>query len=54
MKIKEANKILKTHNKWRRDPNVPSTIKMGDVEQLGIAIDVITEFIDILLKIKEL
>lgn len=46
MKIKEATQILKLYNQYRRDNNVPSKIDMPNPTQLGIAIDVITDFID--------
>lgn len=41
MKVKEAVTILETHNKWRRNTEVPNTIVMVDPEKLGIAIDTV-------------
>ncbi len=41
MTLKQAIKIVENHNKWRRDNNVPSKYKMGDVKKLGIALDVL-------------
>lgn len=39
MKIKEAIKILKYHNEWRRGAD----IEMTDIKDLGIAIDTVVE-----------
>lgn len=43
MKLKEAIDILKKHNKWRRDKNVPPKIKMQNPVKLGQAIDVVVK-----------
>jgi hypothetical protein len=43
----KAVKILKAHNLYRRDRNVPSVYPMGDPTELGIAIDVIVEWFEI-------
>lgn len=51
MKIEEAIKILKTHNKWRRGAR-DSTIKMGDPYTIGIAIDTVVEWVESELKNK--
>ena len=42
MKIKEATKILKYHNEWRRG----SDVEMTDIKNLGIAIDTVVEFLE--------
>ena len=41
MTLKQAIRIVETHNKWRRDNNVPPKTKMGDPKKLGIALDVL-------------
>lgn len=41
MTLKQAIKIVEKHQRWRRDPNVPSKHKMVDVYELGKAIDVL-------------
>ena len=46
MNIKEATEILKTHNLWRRDNNVPNQYEMGDVTELGVAIDTIVKYLE--------
>lgn len=38
--IKEAIQILKKHQEWRRDPNVPVKTKMQDPKEIGKAIDI--------------
>lgn len=42
MTVKEANEILKRHNMWRRG----AEIEMEKPTKLGIAIDVVTSFVD--------
>jgi len=44
MNIKQATKILKAHNEWRRS-NEDYPI-MGDVTELGIAIDTIVKLLE--------
>ena len=41
MTIKQAIKIVESHNKWRRDNNVPPKTKMGNPTELGKALDVL-------------
>ena len=41
MTLKQAIKIVETHNKWRRDNNVPPKTKMADPKELGVALDVL-------------
>lgn len=41
MKLNEAITILKQHNEWRRGSD---EVSMGDVKELGKAIDVIVAF----------
>ncbi len=41
MTLKQAIKIVETHNKWRRDNNVPPRYQMVDVKELGVALDVL-------------
>ena len=41
MTLKQAIKIVESHNKWRRDNNTPSKYQMADVKELGIALDVL-------------
>lgn len=41
MTLKQAIKIVETHNEWRRDNNVPSKTRMVDPKKLGIALDVL-------------
>lgn len=46
MELSEAKYILRKHNEWRRDKNVPSKFEMQDPEKLGEAIDVILNHLD--------
>ena len=46
MDIKEAIKILKAHNLWRRDHNIPNQYEMGDATKLGIAIDTVVKYLE--------
>ena len=41
MTIKQAIKIVESHNKWRRDNNVPPKTEMGNPTELGKALDVL-------------
>lgn len=41
MTLKQAIRIVESHNKWRRDNNVPPKYQMVDVKELGIALDVL-------------
>ena len=41
MTLKQAIRIVESHNKWRRDNNVPPKTKMGNPKQLGVALDVL-------------
>ena len=41
MTLKQAIKIVESHNKWRRDNNVPPKTKMGDAKKLGVALEVL-------------
>jgi hypothetical protein len=41
MEIEEAIQIIKDHNEWRRDRDVPSEKVMADPTELGIAIDLV-------------
>lgn len=41
MTLKQAIKIVESHNKWRRDNNVPPKTKMGNPTELGKALDVL-------------
>ena len=41
MTIKQAIKIVESHNKWRRDNNVPPKTKMASPAELGKALDVL-------------
>ena len=41
MTIKQAIKIVESHNKWRRDNNVPPKTRMVDPKRLGVALDVL-------------
>lgn len=47
MNIKQAIKILKEHNKWRRGDD---TIQMHDPKQLGRAIDMVVSLCDKLMQ----
>ena len=49
MKTERAIEVLKTHNEWRRDKNVPNGKEMVNPTELGIAID---KAIEILTKVK--
>lgn len=42
MKIKEAIKILKYHNKWRRGADM----EMTNIKNYGIAIDTVVEYFE--------
>ena len=41
MNLKQAIQILKDHNEWRRNDNIPNDLEMVNPTQLGIAIDII-------------
>ena len=41
MTLKQAIKIVESHNKWRRDNNVPPKARMVDPKRLGVALDVL-------------
>ena len=41
MTIKQAIKIVESHNKWRRDNNVPPKTRMVEPKRLGVALDVL-------------
>ena len=41
MTLKQAIKIVEKHQRWRRDPNVPSKTQMGCPYEVGKAIDVL-------------
>ena len=41
MTLKQAIKIVESHNKWRRDSNVPPKTRMVDPKRLGVALDVL-------------
>ena len=41
MTLKQAIKIVESHNKWRRDNNEPPKYQMVDVKELGVALDVL-------------
>ena len=41
MTLKQAIKIVESHNRWRRDPNVPPKTKMANPTELGEALDVL-------------
>ena len=41
MTLKQAIRIVESHNKWRRDNNVPPKTKMGNPTELGKALDVL-------------
>ena len=41
MTLKQAIRIVESHNKWRRDNNVTPKYQMVDVKELGIALDVL-------------
>ncbi len=43
MKLDEAIKILKNHNKWRRGDD---NYILGSPEKLGIAIDLVIKFVE--------
>ncbi len=48
MDINRAIKILKKHNEWRRDRNVPisESRQMESPTALGIAIDTVVEYFE--------
>ena len=47
MNIKEATKILKEHNEWRRDKHLGGfELEMCNPKELGIAIDTIVEYLE--------
>jgi len=52
MKIHEAIKILKHHNKWRRENEFPSAIDMVNPTDLGNAIDTVVNHFNKPLKIE--
>ena len=41
MTLKQAIKIVESHNKWRRDNNVPPKARMANPKKLGVALDVL-------------
>ena len=41
MTLKQAIKIVESHNKWRRDDNVPPKTRMVEPKKLGVALDVL-------------
>ena len=41
MTLKQAIKIVESHNRWRRDNNVPPKTKMASPAELGKALDVL-------------
>ena len=41
MTLKQAIKIVESHNKWRRDKNVPPKTRMVEPKRLGVALDVL-------------
>ena len=41
MTVKQAIGIVETHNKWRRDNNVPPKTKMQNPKDIGEALDVL-------------
>ena len=41
MTLKQAIRIVETHNKWRRDNNVPPKTRMVEPKRLGVALDVL-------------
>ena len=41
MTLKQAIKIVESHNKWRRDSNVPPKARMVEPKKLGVALDVL-------------
>ena len=41
MTLKQAIKIVESHNRWRRDNNVPPKTKMASPAELGEALDVL-------------
>ena len=41
MTLKQAIKIVESHNKWRRDNNVPPKTRMVEPKKLGVALDVL-------------
>ena len=41
MTLKQAIKVVESHNKWRRDKNVPPKTKMANPTELGKALDVL-------------
>ena len=41
MTLKQAIRIVETHNKWRRDESVPPKTKMVEPKKLGVALDVL-------------
>ena len=41
MTLKQAIRIVESHNKWRRDNNAPPKTRMVDPKKLGVALDVL-------------
>ena len=41
MTLKQAIKIVESHNKWRRDNNVPPKTRMAEPKRLGVALDIL-------------
>ena len=52
MEIKKTIQILKDHNEWRRNDNVPNSKKMVNVYELGEAIDNAIFILELILKSK--
>ncbi len=47
MTTAEAVEILKQFNLWRRDREMPNSQEMPDPKKIGIAIDMLTDALDI-------
>ena len=45
MELKQAVKILKDHNAWRRDNKSVIPLPMTHPKELGIAIDVVVNYL---------
>lgn len=47
MTTQEAIEILKQYNAWRRDENAPNSHEMPSPKEVGVAIDLLTDTLDI-------
>lgn len=50
MEIKQAVSILENHNEWRRNNEVPNSVPMVEPKELGVAIDVVVDFVKVKLE----